>query len=299
PNKLLKLRAITTTGIAASLLSLVSVECLPAKNSVIAPGTSGTDLTHSKNGLMQTMGQVQESNCAGNTMSWSKNKTPWEKLQLASNLNLYQNVWQGAISTNKVLDSGMSDITCRLVEMDNQVPHALQSQRQQPGQDLHQCSLGWNSGPIKNAKIFNVTWEWKLTEESPDLVADVSFDIFLTKDPNCRKQECASREVMMWLGAIGGAKPAGQPASPGTVKIGGKYDFQVWQGKVNVPVVSIFPSDVTRRYTSFKADLKRALHKLTQYGVGEDEYIMSVGAGIEVFKGSGTLRTSNYIIDLY
>ncbi|POW18117.1 hypothetical protein PSHT_06223, partial [Puccinia striiformis] len=207
--------------VAASILSLVSVECLPAKNSVIAPGTSGTDLTHSKNGLMQTMGQVQESNCAGNTMSWSKNKTPWEKLQLASNLNLYQNVWQA----NKVLDSGMSDITCSSFNQGSlkwTTKFHMPCNPSDNNQVKTYTNVAWAGTPvpIKNAKIFNVTWEWKLTEESPDLVADVSFDIFLTKDPNCRKQECASREVMMWLGAIGGAKPAGQPASPGTVKIG-------------------------------------------------------------------------------
>jgi hypothetical protein len=68
---------------------------MPAKNQVIATPSLGTDLTHGGNNLMQTMGAVDESNCQGNTMTWDKSKTPWEKLQLAQNLNLYQNIWQG------------------------------------------------------------------------------------------------------------------------------------------------------------------------------------------------------------
>jgi hypothetical protein len=120
----------------------------------------------------------------------------------------------------------------------------------------------------------------------------------------------------IWLAAIGGARPAGT-RSPvngnptGTIKVGGKYEFQVWQGTVNVPVISIFPAEEGRRYTSFKADLKKVLSELPlltashlsskpshfkplvyffcsetlqAFGIAKDEYILSVGAGIEIFK---------------
>ncbi|KAA1089728.1 hypothetical protein PGT21_028288 [Puccinia graminis f. sp. tritici] len=291
--------------IASSLLSLVSVECLPAKNEVVVPPSTTTDLTRGGNNLMQTMGEVDESSCRGNTMTWDKSKTPWEKLQLAQNLNLYQNIWQA----NKVLDSGMSDITCRAF---NKGSVSWKNKFHMPcsPQDNNQVktytNVAWAGSPVplKSAKIFNTTWNWKFLEESSDLVLDVSYDIFLTKDPSCTSQDCASREVMIWLGALGGARPAGT-RSPvngnptGTLKVGGKYEFQVWQGTVNVPVISIFPAEEGRRYTSFKADLKKVLKTLQAFGIAKDEYILSVGAGIEIFKGKGTFATSEYTIDLY
>jgi hypothetical protein len=71
----------------------------------------------------------------------------------------------------------------------------------------------------------------------------------------------------IWLGSLGKARPAGARVpvngSPtGTIKSGGKYEFQVWKGVVNVPVISIFPAEEGRRFTSFSGDLKKLLRKL-------------------------------------
>ena len=79
------------------------------------------------------------------------------------------------------------------------------------------------------------------------------------------------RILKIWLAAIGGAKPAGQRVpvngNPyGTFKIASKFEFQVWKGVVGVPVISIFPAQEGRRFTSFQAgheqvDLKKVLGK--------------------------------------
>ncbi|KAA1127959.1 hypothetical protein PGTUg99_008253 [Puccinia graminis f. sp. tritici] len=91
-------------------LLLLAVKCVPASKQAASPTAPGTELGRGGGGnnLLQTMGPVQESNCRGNKMTWTKSKANWEKLQLAKNLNLYQNVWQA----KKVTDPAMSDITC-------------------------------------------------------------------------------------------------------------------------------------------------------------------------------------------
>jgi hypothetical protein len=82
--------------IVTTLLTLGAVKCVPASKQAASPSAPGTDLSRGGgNNLLQTMGPVEESNCRGNKMTWTKNKVAWEKLQLAKNLNLYQNVWQG------------------------------------------------------------------------------------------------------------------------------------------------------------------------------------------------------------
>jgi hypothetical protein len=70
----------------------------------------------------------------------------------------------------------------------------------------------------------------------------------------------------VWLSAIGGARPAGAraQANGGTLKLGGKYEFQVWQGTSQVPVVSVFPAQDNQKFTSFSADMKELLSKLPE-----------------------------------
>ncbi|PLW46979.1 hypothetical protein PCANC_06516 [Puccinia coronata f. sp. avenae] len=271
--------------ISASLLVLVSVKCLPATSDP------------AQDGISKTMGQVHESACKGNTMLWTKSNTNWQSLKLADSFTLYQNVWQG----DKVLDGGKSEIICDSFQQGSlawRTDFAMPSAPQDDNQVKAYTNVAWagDSIQLKQLNTFNTVWDWKLSNESKDLVADVSYDIFLASHRECKEQKCASREVMIWLSAINGAKPAGTRV--GTIQVGSEQ-FQVWQGTVNVPVVSIFPVDADRQINSFKADFKELLKKLDQFGVLQDEYIVSVGAGVEIFKGSGNLTTSKYTIELY
>ncbi|KAA1093203.1 hypothetical protein PGT21_028537 [Puccinia graminis f. sp. tritici] len=290
-NKLI-IRSTTDSCSSCLYIPLLLLKCVPASKQAASPTAPGTELGRGGGGnnLLQTMGPVQESNCRGNKMTWTKSKANWEKLQLAKNLNLYQNVWQA----KKVTDPAMSDITCNSFNqgaLSWQTKFSMPCNPQDNNQVKTYTNVAWAGTPvaIKAAKVFTTAWDWKFTEESADLVLDVSYDIFLTKDPNCRSQDCASREVMVWLGSLGKARPAGARVpvngSPtGTIKSGGKYEFQVWKGVVNVPVISIFPAEEGRRFTSFSGDLKKLLQSLAPFGVSQDEYILSVGAGIEIFK---------------
>ncbi|POW00258.1 hypothetical protein PSTT_13220 [Puccinia striiformis] len=267
----------------------VWVECLPS-----TPTTPGSDQsTEADRNLAKTMGKLFESNCHGNIIRWDKDPTnsPWGKFQLADSLNLYLNIWQN----QKVLDGGKSDILCsrfRKGDLVWKTKFDMPSAPQDNNQVKAYTNVAWvrpETLQLKNVKVFNSVWDWKLSEQSQDLVADVSYDIFLSKDPGCKEQTCASREIMIWLSAIGGAKPAGQ--KQGTIKIGSEYEFQVWQGTAGVPVVSIFPAQENRKFDAFKGDFKDIIQKLGQFGVSQDEFIVSVGAGIEIFKGKGELAT--------
>ncbi|OAV88779.1 hypothetical protein PTTG_06695 [Puccinia triticina 1-1 BBBD Race 1] len=253
------------------------------------------------------MGAAQPSNCQGQKMTWTKSNpgSSWGKLQLAQNLNLYQNVWR----QNIVTESGKSEITCNtfnggILSWDTKFSMPCKTEHNNMVKTYTNVAwAGQETIQVKNLKAFKSAWKWKLMDPSPDLVADVSYDIFFSKDPNCRTQDCASREAMVWLGAIGGAMPADDSPANGNPKpiitVGRKYEFQVFQGTVVVPVISIIPAEKGRSFTSFEADFKGILSQLTAFGLSPDEYIVSVGAGIEIFKGSGTLQTRKYSLELY
>jgi len=245
------------------------------------------------------MGALSESNCQGNQMKWDKDTqaNSWQKLSLAERFTVYQNVWQNT----KVSSGGKSYITCSKfngVSLAWSNIFAFPCAQQDNNQVKSYANAAWAGKPIQFSAVqsFQSSWGWKLSQESSDLVMDVSYDIFMTTQPGCTGQPCASREIMIWLAAVGGAKPAGSKS--GVLKVG-NYQFDVWQGTVNVPVISLIPSDPNTRYTGFRGDMKNILLQLVQYGLKQDEYILSVGAGLEVFKGSGKLDTSSYTIELF
>ncbi|KNZ52232.1 hypothetical protein VP01_3641g4 [Puccinia sorghi] len=272
--------------ISASLLSLLSVQCLPATTTTTSgtPG-HGKDVSEGKSSTVQTMGILSESNCQGSQMVWDKasQPNPWQKLSLAQNLNLYQNVWQ----SDKVSAGGKSQITCSKfngASLSWSNTFAFPCAPQDKNQVKTYANAAWAGKPIQLTAVqsFKSSWNWTLTQASPDLVMDVSYDIFLT--------------TQIWPAAVGGAKPSGTLA--GVLKVG-TYEFEVWQGTVNVPVISLIPSNPQTRYTGFQADLKAILLQLQAYGLSKDEFVLSVGAGIEVFTGSGKFDTSSYTIDLF
>jgi hypothetical protein len=91
--------------IAAFLFIIAAVECHPATKTIVtpAPGTDPNGGT-GQFALTQTMGETSENSCRGNKMTWKKGQASWEKLQLATNLNLYQNVWQSKSSNSTLFE---------------------------------------------------------------------------------------------------------------------------------------------------------------------------------------------------
>lgn len=293
--------------LAVSFILFTWVECLPRDNqqpdqsgrNALKPSES-TNIFSSPAAITLTMGEASKANCSGNKISWDKTQStdPWVSLALTERLILHSNIW----SADKTEVGSKSDITCRSFAagaLQWELNFQMISSEANKNQVKSYSHANWEGIPkrILDIKVFQSRWSWKLLNPSKDLCADVSYDIFLTENSSCRKQECSSLEIMIWLAAINGARPSGTKI--GTIVVGRKYGFQVWKGYANnLPVISLIPTDPERRYTNFDVDFKKLLPKLAQFGVKQQSFVRSVGTGLEPFRGGGVLQ-SKYEIVLY
>ncbi|KAH9814118.1 endoglucanase [Melampsora americana] len=250
--------------------------------------------------IRQTMGPVTPNGCSKD-MDWKVGKPSFDKDQVAERLNVYNNVWSAQSASG---DSRQSVKCNSYKEGKLNWSTSLAFTSTNPSLDNQVKSysnVGWAGKPIKISALntFSSTWKWSFKNASPNLVADVSYDIFTSKSPTCSGQGggCASHEIMIWLVAQGGAAPAGAKTGK-TVSIGSRYTFDVWKGIVGgIPVISLVPVG-GKVYHNFNGDFKELLQKqLTPFGLDPDEYIATVGSGIEPFKGSVTLE-SEYTLRL-
>ncbi|KAJ7802071.1 glycoside hydrolase family 12 protein [Mycena olivaceomarginata] len=138
-------------------------------------------------------------------------------------------------------------------------------------------------------------WSWSYTSASSGLVADVSYDLWLSATAGTTGASASSTyEVMVWLSARGGATPAGSPV--GTVSING-INWRLYKGTVKTWTIFSFvtPSEVT----NYNSDLKPFCTYLTQnQGVPSSQFLVQAQAGTEPFVGGATLSTSSYSISI-
>ncbi|KAL8278948.1 hypothetical protein RQP46_008617 [Phenoliferia psychrophenolica] len=135
------------------------------------------------------------------------------------------------------------------------------------------------------------TWAWSYTEASSSLVADVSYDLWLSNEASCgTSSSCSTYEIMIWLSARGGAGPAGTYTK--TVTIGGS-SWKVSVGTVSTwNIISFVAVD---EITDFDMDLMEFFDYLeANNGVSSSQYLTAIQAGTEPFTGSATLTTSKY-----
>ncbi|KAG0151048.1 hypothetical protein CROQUDRAFT_668142 [Cronartium quercuum f. sp. fusiforme G11] len=247
------------------------------------------------------MGKMTPTGCS-KAMEWHAGRPSFDKDQLTERLTLYNNVW-GERSTTA--DSKQSVKCIKYNQGTALWTTSFSFKSKNPSLDNQVKSysnIGWSGKPIQisGLKKFSSIWNWKLTDQSRDFVADVSYDIFTSQSPTCTGQGggCASHEIMIWLVSKGGAAPAGAKVPGKTVKIGNNYEFDVWKGVVGgIPVISLVPIS-GKAYQRFGGNFIPLLQKqLTQFGLSPSEYISTVGAGTEPFKGSATLE-SEYTLQL-
>ncbi|KAK0210167.1 glycoside hydrolase family 12 protein [Desarmillaria ectypa] len=148
---------------------------------------------------------------------------------------------------------------------------------------------------ISSISSIPVTWTWSYSSASSGLVADVSYDLWLSNVASSSGASSTSTyEVMIWLSTRGGAGPAGSQI--GTATING-VTWKLYQGTVSTWTVYSFvaPSEIT----SFKSDLKPFLTYLTSNrGVPSSQFLVQAQGGTEPFIGSATLSTSAYAISI-
>ncbi|KAI5475695.1 glycoside hydrolase family 12 protein [Pseudohyphozyma bogoriensis] len=134
-------------------------------------------------------------------------------------------------------------------------------------------------------------YDWSYTSPSSDLVADVSYDLWLSTDSTCGQAvSCSTYEVMVWLSARGSCQPAGSLSK--TVTVAG-IDWELWTGTVQN--WNIFSFVASSEITSFDEDLMEFFtYLINNEGVASSQFLTGVQAGTEPFTGSATLEVSAY-----
>ncbi|KAF2705474.1 glycoside hydrolase family 12 protein [Pleomassaria siparia CBS 279.74] len=135
-------------------------------------------------------------------------------------------------------------------------------------------------------KTIPSTWSWRYTGTS--MVADVAYDLWLAPSVGASN----SYEIMIWLGAYGGAGPISSTGSAiATPTIAGTK-WNLFKGPNGDTTVFSFvaPSNIG----DFSADLKLFLTYLTtSQGVSTSSVVTSLQGGTEPFSGTNAVFTTS------
>ncbi|KAK7014417.1 concanavalin A-like lectin/glucanase domain-containing protein [Favolaschia claudopus] len=148
---------------------------------------------------------------------------------------------------------------------------------------------------ISSISSIPTAWKWTYSSASSNLVADVSYDLWLsTVGGSTGASSTSTFEIMVWLSTRGGATPAGSPI--GTASVNG-VSWRLYKGTVKT--WTIFSFVAPNEITSFNSDLKPFLTFLTQnQGVPSSQLLVQAQAGTEPFIGTATLTTNSYSISI-
>ncbi|RSL52661.1 hypothetical protein CEP54_010804 [Fusarium duplospermum] len=142
---------------------------------------------------------------------------------------------------------------------------------------------------ISDIKSVAARWIWRYT--GTKMIANVSYDLWFAPTASSKN----AYEIMIWLGAYGGALPISTPGK-GVIDrptiAGTKWD--VYKGpNGDVTVISFVASS---NQGNFQADLKEFLNYLTsKQGVPSNYVATSFQAGTEPFEGTNAVfKTSAY-----
>ncbi|OHE92471.1 glycosyl hydrolase family 12 [Colletotrichum orchidophilum] len=129
------------------------------------------------------------------------------------------------------------------------------------------------------------TWTWSYS--GTGIVANVAYDLFTSSTAT----GSAQYEIMIWLGALGGAGPISATGSTiATPTVAGRT-WNLYKGVNGQMTVFSFvaPSDVQ----SFSGDLKAfTTYLVNSQGLPSSQILQSIGAGTEPFVGSDAKFTT-------
>jgi xyloglucan-specific endo-beta-1,4-glucanase len=125
-------------------------------------------------------------------------------------------------------------------------------------------------------------------------VADVSYDLWLAPTSGGTN----AYEIMVWLGAYGGAGPISSTGSAVATPTIGGHSFKLYSGPNGDTTVYSFVA--TETVTSFSGDMMDFFSYLVDNeGVSDSNYITSLQAGTEPFTGSDCVfSTTAYSISV-
>ncbi|KAI0671216.1 concanavalin A-like lectin/glucanase domain-containing protein [Trametes maxima] len=140
-------------------------------------------------------------------------------------------------------------------------------------------------------------WQWYYQSASPDLRADVSYDIWFgipqAGDP---ASAASSYEIMIWLSQRGGVGGIGNVVAQ-NLQIGG-HTWTLKHGpNTNWDVFSFITAEGD--ITNFNADLNDFFQYLINaQGVAKTQFIQAIQVGTEPFTGSADLVISNFDVGI-
>jgi xyloglucan-specific endo-beta-1,4-glucanase len=140
--------------------------------------------------------------------------------------------------------------------------------------------------PTKLSDLSSLVSSWKYTYTGTSLVADVAYDMFLSSTSS----GTAEHEVMIWLAALGSAKPISSTGSTIATPTVAGYSWKLYYGlNGSMKVYSFVASS---QIMSFSGDLM-AFYKYLEksQGLSTSQYLQSIGAGTEPFTGSDAVLT--------
>lgn len=150
-----------------------------------------------------------------------------------------------------------------------------------------------NAARVSTISEMPTKWEWSYS--GSNLVANVAYDIFTNND-------CGSTplyEIMVWVGALGGAGPISSTGSTiASVNING-VTWDLYKGSHSQMTVFSFVAQ-SKNERSFSGDLKDFFDYLVdKQGYPSSQCLYSIGAGTEPFTGSNAVfDTSSYSVSL-
>ncbi|KAG8773812.1 hypothetical protein FRC15_001751 [Serendipita sp. 397] len=138
------------------------------------------------------------------------------------------------------------------------------------------------------------TWVWSQTGTSP--INNVAYDLMTTASGNVN--DAHTYEIMIWLGAFGGAGPISSSGSPVATPTIAGYSWKLFDGYNGS--MRVFSFVASSNIQSFTGDLKAFLTYLaSNNGFDATQYLTVLQAGTEPFTGSNVvLTTTKYTVAL-
>ncbi|KZT12232.1 glycoside hydrolase family 12 protein [Laetiporus sulphureus 93-53] len=140
------------------------------------------------------------------------------------------------------------------------------------------------------------SWTWEYQSISSDLVADVSYDIWIGTTASGAGTNTTTYEVMIWVSTEGGAGPLGSVIKSG-ISVGG-YAWDLYSGE-NTYWTTVSFVTTEGNLNDFSSDLKDFFtYLIDNIGMDSSNYLQSVESGTEPFTGSATLYTESFAVTI-
>ncbi|KAJ5586847.1 uncharacterized protein N7459_002612 [Penicillium hispanicum] len=151
------------------------------------------------------------------------------------------------------------------------------------------AALQFTARTLSSISSINTAWKWSYS--TTNIVADVSYDMFLSSSADGANEY----EIMVWLAALGGAGPISSTGSAvATTTIAG-VPFKLYSGPNGATTVYSFVAESTT--TDFSGDLLDFFTYLIDHeGLSSNLYLVDVQAGTEPFTGDAELTVSSYSV---